>query len=82
MSDVGKGTPLTERHVRLRPLVKRRQVVDAFYRSGSISIIMKVEVMEEGVGGQIIRVRNIISRRILNARVLGEGSVTIVLSAL
>jgi flagella basal body P-ring formation protein FlgA len=43
---------------------------------------MKVEVMEEGVGGQIIRVRNIISRRILNARVLGEGSVTIVLSAL
>lgn len=77
MQDLVKGTPITDRHVKLRALVKRRQVIDATYRNGAISINMKVEVLEDGVGGQTIRVRNIASRRVLYARVIQEGVVRI-----
>jgi len=77
VQDLVRGRPLTHRHVRLRPLVKRRQIVDARYQRGSISITMKVEVLEDGVGGQLIRVRNNESRRELHARVLMEGVVSI-----
>lgn len=75
--DLVKGRPITERHVRLRPLVKRRQIVDGVHRNGAISITIKVEAMEDGVGGQTIRVRNNQSRRILYARVLTDGVVSI-----
>src|SRR5208283_2653492 len=55
---VAAGSPLLARALRLRPVVSRGQIADAVVRDGPMVISLKVEVLEEGVPGQTIRVRN------------------------
>jgi len=71
------GAPLTARAIRLKPVLSRGQMAEAIIRDGAMIISLKVEVLEEGVPGQLIRVRNPQSRRELRGKVLDEQTVAI-----
>ena len=75
--NVVKGAPLTNRHVKLHPVVERGEALDAVFQDGPITISMKVEALEPGVMGQTIRVRNTVSRRLLQG-VVRDGRTIIV----
>jgi flagellar basal body P-ring formation protein FlgA len=73
------GAPLTARAVRLRPVLVRGQTAQAIVREGAMTIALKVEVLEEGAPGQLVRVRNLQSRRELRGKVLDEKTIAITL---
>jgi flagellar basal body P-ring formation protein FlgA len=73
------GAPVYLRSVRLRPVVYRGQVVDAQLLDGAMTISLKVEVMENGVPGQIVRVRNLQSRREFKGKVHDEQKIQVLL---
>jgi flagella basal body P-ring formation protein FlgA len=73
------GSPVMARFVRPRPVVRRGQTADALMQDGTLSITMKVEVLEDGVPGQIIRVRNTQSRRDIRGKVLDEQTILVAL---
>jgi flagella basal body P-ring formation protein FlgA len=74
---VQAGSPLLSRALRLRPVVARGQIADAVVRDGVMVISIKVEVLEEGAPGQMIRVRNYQSRRELRGKVQDEHTIAI-----
>ena len=74
---VQAGAPLTIRSVRLRAVVMRGQVVDAFVHEGAMTISLKVEVLENGVPGQTVRVRNPQSRREFRGKVQNEQAILV-----
>jgi len=76
---VAAGTPLLMRSVKARPLVHRGQSVAAVIQDGALAISLKVEVLEDGAAGQVIRVRNPISRRDLHGKVLDTGRILVCL---
>jgi len=71
------GAPLTARAIRLKPVLSRGQMAEAIIHDGAMIVSLKVEVLEEGVPGQLIRVRNPQSRRELRGKVLDEQTVVI-----
>ena len=73
------GMPLTPRSFRLRPVVFRGQTADAVVKQGAMVISLKVEVMENGVPGQLVRVRNLVSRRELRGKVRDAQTISITL---
>jgi flagella basal body P-ring formation protein FlgA len=75
--NVPLGTVLSARAIRLKPVVFRGQTADGIVRDGAMIICLKVEVLEEGVPGQIIRVRNVQSRRELRGKVEDEQTIVI-----
>lgn len=72
---VMKGTILTERHVRLIPVVARGDVVVGRLKHGLMEINLQVEVMDEAAPGQNVRVRNIKSKKLLTGIVLNENTI-------
>lgn len=76
---VPAGTTLTARAVRLRPVVRRGQTADAILQDGAMMVSIKVEVLESGVPGQMIRVRNTQSRREFRGKVQDERTITVCL---
>jgi flagella basal body P-ring formation protein FlgA len=76
---VPAGASLTARAIRLKPVLSRGQLADAIIRDGAMIISLKVEVLEEGVPGQFVRVRNPQSRRELRGKVLDEQTIAIAL---
>ena len=77
--NVMAGTPVYERSVRPRPVVRRGQMVEAQLQDGPMQISMKVEVMENGSPGQLVRVRNPESRREFRGKVQNEQTILILL---
>ncbi len=73
------GTPLYQRHLRLQAVVHRGQSADAVLQDGAMSLVLKVEVLEDGAPGQIIRLRNPISRRELRGKVQNETTILVCL---
>jgi flagellar basal body P-ring formation protein FlgA len=73
------GTVLTARALKLRPVVRRGQNADASLQDGPLAITMKVEVLEDGVPGQTIRLRNSQSRRELRGKVINEHVILVTL---
>ncbi len=71
------GSPLLSRSVKLRPVIRRGQSADALVQDGALSITMKVEALEDGVPGQIIRARNSQSRRDIRGKVLNEQTILV-----
>jgi flagellar basal body P-ring formation protein FlgA len=76
---LNSGQVLTKRSLRLRTVVARGRLIDAVVRSGPMEITAKVEALEDGVPGQVIRVRNTQSRRELRGRVESDNTVLIAL---
>ena len=77
--NVPAGSPLYLRSVRSRPVVHRGQVVEAQVLDGSMTISLTVEVMENGVPGQLVRVRNVQSRREFRGKVQNEQTIIVIL---
>lgn len=73
------GAPVLARSVRVRPVIHRGQVADALIRDGALSITMKVEALEDGAPGDLIRARNAQTRRDLRGKVLDEQTILIAL---
>ena len=76
---VAASSPLLARAVKQRPVVRRGQLVDACIQDGALSISMKVEVLEDGVPGQMIRIRNTQSRHDIRGKVLNEQTILVAL---
>ena len=69
--------PLLARMVKPRTVMHRGQRADALVQDGAMSIKTRVEVLEDGVPGQIVRARNSITHRDLSGKVLDERTILI-----
>ena len=76
---VPAGSPLLAGSVKLRPVVYRSQMITARLDDGALTVTMKVEAMETGTPGQIIRLRNLQSNRDLSGKVLDDKTVLVTL---
>jgi flagella basal body P-ring formation protein FlgA len=63
--------------LKLRTVIHRGQVADAVIEDGVLNITAKVEALEDGAPGQIIRARNLASQRNLSGKVLDEHTIII-----
>jgi flagella basal body P-ring formation protein FlgA len=75
--NIPMGSPVLTRSVRMRPVVRRGRIVEGIFREGSLEISLKVETLEDGLLGQIVRVRNPKTRRELYGKVENESTVLI-----
>jgi flagella basal body P-ring formation protein FlgA len=73
------GSPIFARMLRVRPVIRRGQVVEALIQDGSLQIGAKVEVLEDGAPGQFVRVRNLQSRREFKGKVRDEETIVVAL---
>lgn len=71
------GATLTTRSIRLRPVVLRGNVVDALVQEGCLTITIKAEVLEDGLPGQIVRARNLRSKREFRGKVQNEETILV-----
>jgi flagellar basal body P-ring formation protein FlgA len=75
--NLAAGAPLYESSVKLRALVHRGQVALAMVRNETMTVSLKVEVLEDGALGQQVRVRNIQSRREFRGKVEDETTILV-----
>ena len=75
--NVAAGQPVLARSLRLRPVVRRGSVVDALIFDGPMTITLKVEVLEDGLPGNVVRVRNPQTRREMLGKVKNEQTILI-----
>jgi flagella basal body P-ring formation protein FlgA len=79
--DIGEnltgGTILTARSLKQRPIIKRGKTLDAMIKDGPLQILVKVEALEDGLPGQILRVRNLKSRHEFRGKVENEETVSV-----
>lgn len=71
------GMVLQNHSVRVRPTLQRGHLIDAVYQDGSLNISLKVETLEDGLMGQMVRVRNPKTNRELYGKVQNEQTVLI-----
>jgi flagella basal body P-ring formation protein FlgA len=71
------GTILTARSLKQRPIIKRGKTLDALVQDGALQILVKVEALEDGLPGQIVRVRNLKSRHEFRGKVENEETVSV-----
>jgi flagella basal body P-ring formation protein FlgA len=74
---VGIGMPLFARSLKATPVVHRGQLVQALVEDGSLSIAMKVEVLEDGAPGEVVRARNRQTLRDIRGKVLNEQTILV-----
>lgn len=79
VENVAAGMAVPNRAVRPHPVVKRGQMADGVFEDGSLKISLKVEILEDGVPGQTVRVRNPKTNRELTGKVQNEETVRITL---
>jgi flagella basal body P-ring formation protein FlgA len=72
------GRQVTARALRLRAIVKRGRLVDAMVQDEALTVSVKAEALEDGVPGQIVRVRNLRSKREFKGKVQDEQTVMVV----
>ncbi len=75
--NVPAGGVLTSRSIRQRPVVRRGRVADAVVRDGALMLSMKVEVLEDGIPGQTVRVRNLKTKREFRGQVQNEETINV-----
>jgi flagella basal body P-ring formation protein FlgA len=76
--DIARGEPLTENILRVPPVVKSGDAVDATLHIGTVSVTTTGTASGSGQVGDVIRVMQPHSSRLLNARIVGPGAVEIV----
>lgn len=74
---VPTGVPLLARMVKARAVIHRGQRADALVQDGALSVKTKVEVLEDGAPGQLVRARNFVTRRELTGKVLNDKTILI-----
>jgi flagella basal body P-ring formation protein FlgA len=70
---LGAGELLTWRNIAKRSLVQRGQRIDVVATSGTLTITLKAQAMQNGALGETILVRNLDSRRDFSAVVTAEN---------
>lgn len=74
---VSRGLPagrfVTWRDVVRRPLVRRGQMIDVAAVDGPLAVNMKALALQDGAAGELVRVRNVESRREFAALVTASG---------
>lgn len=76
---VSAGALVPARALKVRPVVRRGQRTDVSFQDGMLCVTMKVEAMEDGVPGQVIRLRNPDSRREIRGKVINENLILVTL---
>ena len=77
-SFVSKGTILTEYMVKPQPVVRRDDMVDAYYQSRGVELDFRVRVLDDGAVDDIVRVESSIGKKtILRGKVINEKTVYI-----
>jgi flagellar basal body P-ring formation protein FlgA len=74
---VAPNVPILVRSLKLKPAVRRGQTAMAMVVDGVLSVSMKVEVLEDGVPGQSIRIRNPQTKRELRGKVQNEETILV-----
>lgn len=74
---VAPGHPLTRRDVSERPVIHKGEVVEVVARQGAFAIRMKALALENGVSQELIKMRNIESRKDFTAQVINESQVEV-----
>lgn len=75
--NIPTGTPLYASSIKLRTLVRRGQLAEAIVQDGLLSVSLKVEVLEDGVLGQYVLVRNPLSQREFRGKVQDEQTILV-----
>lgn len=73
--NVMAGHPIFVRALRVRPVVFRGSIVDGVVNDGAMTINLKVEVLEDGLPGHVVRVRNPKTRREMLGKVQNEQTI-------
>ncbi|MEN8258383.1 MAG: flagellar basal body P-ring formation chaperone FlgA [Thermodesulfobacteriota bacterium] len=71
------GTVLLKQYLKKQPLVKRGDLVTIKANSESLRISTKGEARSQGAEGDLIQVKNLSSRQMITARVVGHGLVQV-----
>jgi flagella basal body P-ring formation protein FlgA len=66
--------PIRQDEIIMPPIVAKGDKITLFYRQGSMEIKTLAEVLESGAAGETIRVRNVDSHLVLQARLENESS--------
>ena len=74
---VQAGAPIWARLIRQKAVVHRGQSLAAMVQDGALQITLKVEALEDGAAGQVIRIRNPLSQRDLRAKVVDSQNVLV-----
>jgi flagella basal body P-ring formation protein FlgA len=77
--NIQEGAPLLSRSVKIRPSIRRGELVEAILQEGALSVSLRVEVLEDGLPGQLVRIRNPQSKRELRGKVQNEQTILIAL---
>jgi len=71
------GRPLTTRDLIARPVIRKGQVVEVVARQGLLAVTMKAQALESGAVGDLIKLRNLESRREFSGQILHESKVQV-----
>ncbi len=74
---VAAGRPLTRRDLAERPVIRKGQVVEVIARQGMLAVSTKALALESGAAGDLIKLRNIESRREFSGQILNENKVQV-----
>ena len=74
---ISPAKPLSWTDLRVRPVVRKGEVVEVSAEKGMLRITMKALAMENGADGEFIAVRNLQSRKDIQAQVIGENKVKV-----
>jgi len=74
---LGSGSIVYDRYVKHTPVVFRGQVVDALIQIRALTVKLKVEVLQDGAPGDVVRMRNLQTRREIRGIVINEKNVKI-----
>jgi flagella basal body P-ring formation protein FlgA len=76
---ISSGNIIYARNLKPRAVLHRGQIADAVLSDGALNIMMKVEVLEDGAPGQIVRIRNPVSLRNFSGKVINDQTIAITL---
>lgn len=76
---VTAGTPLTEAALDKPVMIKRGAAVAILVKAGGMVITAGGRAMQEGREGELIRVQNVTSKRIVSARVVDANTVQVII---
>ena len=76
--NVAAGNQITARVLRLKTIIKRGRVIDAVAQDEGMTISARAEALEDGIPGQMVRLRNIRSRKEFKGKVKDEQTVVVV----
>ena len=71
------GAPLNRWSVRRKPVVYRGQMAEALVTSGALTISLRVQVLEDAIPGQSVRIRNPNTKRELQGKVDRDQTIRI-----